>query len=449
MTKRFDSAGKWKRVGLFLAAAALCGAAAAQVQGSGSFAPEPTRAPQARADAVAGKVLAPPAFSIPVEPLGFSAPGPIYLGQQYSLASLDFLDENHLLFTFRVPGLIHREHGTGGDDETDEHHVRALVLEVTSGAVQAEAVWSLRDRAPYLWVLRDGHFLLRDGDTLKQGDAMLTLKPILHFPGPLLSVEVDPTQKFLVTNSREPVAAAAKPGEVASPATATANVTVDGKKPTGQTDVVLRILHRDTGQVMLVAHVGSIVRLPINDDGYLESQRVTDTKWLVNLNHFTGGSTAVGRVETTCSPALEFIAQREVLASTCNAEGDRTVVAMDGEGLHLWEETAPATQVWPRTVLAATGLRLARESLVIAHPVDASHPFSREDVKGQVVEVIDAANGQRALTAQASPALDAGGNVGLSPSGRRVAVLNGGTIQVFELPAAPPLPQAAANQPGR
>jgi hypothetical protein len=45
-----------------------------------------------------------------------------------------------------------------------------------------------------------------------------------------------------------------------------------------------------------------------------------------------------------------------------------------------------------------------------------------------------------ALTATASPVLDAGGNVAISPSGRRVAVISGGAIQVFELPAPPPLP---------
>jgi len=31
--------------------------------------------------------------------------------------------------------------------------------------------------------------------------------------------------------------------------------------------------------------------------------------------------------------------------------------------------------------------------------------------------------------------------VAISPSGRRVAVLNAGAIQVFELPAPPPLPE--------
>jgi hypothetical protein len=44
--------------------------------------------------------------------------------------------------------------------------------------------------------------------------------------------------------------------------------------------------------------------------------------------------------------------------------------------------------------------------------------------------------------------LDAGGNVTISPSGRRVAVLNAGAIQIFELPAPPLLPpDAAGSQP--
>jgi len=36
--------------------------------------------------------------------------------------------------------------------------------------------------------------------------------------------------------------------------------------------------------------------------------------------------------------------------------------------------------------------------------------------------------------------LDAGGNVAVSASGRRVAILDGGAIQVYELPAPPALP---------
>jgi hypothetical protein len=428
-----------------LALAVLCSTTAASAQDSNLFAPAP--APQARPDSTAVKSSQKPVFTIPVEPLGFSSPGPIYLGQFFSLASLDFLDEDQLLFTFRVPGLIHREH-TAGNEVSEEHYFRALVLELPDGAVQAETVWTLHNRARYLWMLKDGHFLLRDGNDLQQGDATLALKPLLRFPGPLLSVELDPTQQFLVTNSREPQATP-KPGEVLSPATAAATVTEDGKSASAPSDLVVRILHRDSGQVMLVSHVRSQVHLPINSDGYLNSQRADEAQWLLNLNYFTGGSATLAKLNSTCSPSFDFVSQREVLVLACNTLGDRKLVAMSTDGRRLWEKITSDKQVWPRLVMGPDGSRLAREALSVSHTINASSPFSREDVKGQIVEVIDAANGQVALTAQANPVLDAGGNVAISPSGRRVAILNAGAIQIYELPTPPPLPAIKSSQSAR
>jgi hypothetical protein len=446
MAKRLLQANRWLQVGLCLAMAA--GLASG---GKGVFAqsllltPSPVAGQQAAGTSIKSSV--PPSFSIAVEPLGFSAPGPIYLGQRYSLASLDFFDENRLLFTFRVPGLLHRESRAGEDEDSDEHHMRALVLELPTGAVQAEAVWTLHDRARYLWMLKDGHFLLRDGNDLKQGDATLVLKPFLHFPGPLLSVDLDPAQLFLATNSREPAADSSKPGATPSPADAKA-VTQEQKLVSGP-DLVVRILRRDSGQVVAISHVRAPVHLSINRDGYLESLRAKDTKWLLNLHSFTGGSSVVGRVDSTCSPVFDFVSQMEVLVGACTSSGERKLVAMASDGLHLWEKTTPDTQVWSRLVMGQDGSRLVREAMVLSHALSASAPFGADDVQGQIVEVLNAANGKVALTAQASPVLDAGGNVAISPSGRRVAVLSGGAIQIFDLPAPPPLPSSPDGQAGR
>jgi len=214
MTKRLLGSGwglraRLLRTGLSLAVAgmALGALPPALAQGSLLDAPKPSREIRAPAlpDRLPDKPSQPPAFKISVEPLGFSAPGPLYLGQRNSLVSLDFLDEDRLLFTFRVPGLIRREAG-----EEDARQIRAVVLALPSGAVQAEALWTVHDRQRYLWMLTGGRFLLRDRDNLEMGDATLELKPFLRFPGPLLWLDMDPAQKFLVTNSREPAASAGK-----------------------------------------------------------------------------------------------------------------------------------------------------------------------------------------------------------------------------------------------
>ena len=359
----------------------------------------------------------PPVFMIPVQPLGFSAPGPLYLGQQNSLVSLDFLDESRLLFTFRVPGLIHREAGA-----EDERQIRAMVLSLPDGAVQAEALWTVHDRVRYLWMLKDGRFLLRDRNNIELGNASLELKPFLRFPGPLLSLEMDPAQQILVTNSREPAA---------------------------ESDMVVRVLHRDSGQVMLVSRTNATVHLSINADGYLESLRAKDDKWLLNLNYFTGGSVLLGQVDSTCSPLLDFVSQRELLLTTCTGSGEHKLVAMGTDGRPLWERQTPRTTAWSLLAKSPDGSRLAWEALAVTHEVTARSPLDQEDIKGQMVEILNAADGKVVLDTQASPVLDAGGNVAISPSGRRVAVLNGGQLQVFELTSPPAMHEPAAHSPNR
>jgi len=391
-----------------------------------------------------------PSFTVPILPLGFTTPGALYFGQRYSLASLDFLDENRLLFTFRVPGLIHRDHQPAeADPADDEHRIRAVVIALPAGNVTAEAMWTQHDRGRYLWMLRDGHFLVRDRNAIRLGDASLELKPYLEFPGRVMWVELDPAQQYLVTDSFEPKAEP-KAGEVPRPATASATVTTHDADPPGkpaasQSGMVVRILERSSGRVMLVSRVRSAVHLPIKSDGYLEAIRGRGAEWQLTLNSFTGGETTLGEVESTCSPAYDFISERVMLATTCARGGEHRLVAVATNGRRLWEEPAGEEPVWPLISIAADGSRLVRESLVVNHSVNAMAPVGPDDVKGQLVEVFDAATGNVALAASATPVLDAGGNAAISPSGRRVAVVNDGVIQVFDLPVPPAIPDLASQ----
>jgi hypothetical protein len=429
------------RLCMAMAGVALCSVLAIPAQEVPN-APEPILVPRERTlpDRLAEKPSQPPAFRIPVGPLGFSAPGAIYLGQRNSLVSLDFLDEDRLLFTFRVPGLVHREAGEG-----EERQIRAVVLKLPEGTVEAEALWKVHDRQRYLWALSGGRFLLRDRNNLEMGDLSLELKPFLRFPGPLLWLELDPTQQFLVTNSREPETAENKPNETAN----SANRNGSEQKPDVATDLAVRILRRDSGKVILVSHSHSTVHLPINSDGYLSSVRGRGDGWMLNLNYFNGGSNILGRVESSCSPLFDFLSQREVLVTTCTPRGTEKLVAMTTDGRELWNAQTSDEAIWPLVVRSPDGSRLAREALAITHPISARSTLSQDDIKGQLVEVINAVDGRVVLEAAASPILDAGGNVAISPSGSRVAILNGGAIQVFELPAPTRLPDSIVPPAGR
>ncbi len=393
----------------------------------------------------------PPAFSIPLGPLGFAAPGAIYLGARNSLVSLDFLDEDRLLFTFRVPGLIHRDPKSG--EEGDERQIRAVVLKLPQGTVEAEALWTVHDRVRYLWPLKNGHFLVRDRSHLFEGDATLRLKPYLDFPGPLLWLDLDPAQQYIVTNSEEPHApeasadgfssAGRRSGQVSSASTAMPTGTTDADSETAQDDLpdkVVRILRRDSGQVMLVSRARTAVHLPINSTGYLENLRGRSVEWMLNFHYFTGGSKILGSAASGCEPDDSFLSENEILMEGCNDDGASRLVAMTTDGRTLWITQAPGTEVWPQLTVAPNGSRLAWTTLDTIRSVNSFAPMDNQTVKEQSVTVFDAATGDIALVSPLSPILDAGGNVAISPSGRRVALLNAGAIEIFDLPPVPAVP---------
>jgi hypothetical protein len=212
-------------------------------------------------------------------------------------------------------------------------------------------------------------------------------------------------------------------------------------------DTVVRILRRDSGQVMLVSRVRSTVHLPINSEGYLGSMRGRGDEWVLDLNFFTGGSRVLGSVISACAPSNEFISQQEVLVTGCDSSGGHKLVAMTTGGKTLWDDLNPETAIWPLLAPSPDGLRVMQETLAVTRSVSSYAPLSSDDIKGQLVRILDAATGEVAFESPLSPIFDAGGNAAISPSGRRVAVVNAGAIQIFELPAAPPVPDAAAKQP--
>jgi hypothetical protein len=392
-----------------------------------------------------------PSFSIPIDPLGFSSPSPGYLGARNSMASLDFIGENKLLFTFRVPGLLHRD--TKNKDEL-ERQIRAIVLNLPQGAVEAEKVFTVHDRARYLWMLKDGHFLLRDQNELLEGDASLNLKPVFNFPGPLQWIEVDPTEQYIVANSREPAPAVPTKGDTEG-APGTSSDDTSGTAPSmdlnNQEDertpeVVVRIMRRDTGKVLLESRVKSAVHLPINNEGYLEDIEGKGWQRILNLSYFDGGSRILGSVDSSCKLRDDFVSAREILITGCDSNGGDKLVAMNTDGKVLWIDATPPVAVWPELAIAPNGKRIARETLGVTHAITAYAALDSDDIKGQWVTIYDAATGDMALETQASPVLDAGGNVALSPSGRRVAVVNAGTIQVFDLPEPPPMPATVKDK---
>lgn len=372
-----------------------------------------------------------PAFSIPTGPFGYSIPGPIYETRLDALVSLDFLDENRLLFTFHVPGGLMQRNAD--DNEDKKRHISAVVVSLPSGKIDAKDTWVLHDRMRYLWMLRDGHFLLRDADGLRDGDASLKLKPFVQFYGHLLWVEADPTDHFLMTNSLEPPSAPVSAKDAAESGSTGAS----GDPPATLT---VRTLSLPSGEVFRTSRVPWTYQtsdLPMNFDGYLEAKSAGKRQWNLDLSYFAGGGHVIASVPSTCAPQTSYISHREMLVTTCDPLGGWKLSAiMVSTGGSRWAQNLSTNGIWPLLIMSPDGSWIARETLILNHALNGHNKhYTMQDVRGQLVRVIDALNGKLMLEVPVKPLLLSGGNVAFSPSGKRVAILNGASIEVFNLPA--------------
>jgi len=384
-----------------------------------------------------------PSVRIPVEPLGFRAPSRFYLTYRVPSATLDFVDDTHLLFTFHESLLMHREAHDPDDDE--DQTIGAVLLELPSGKVLERTRWRLHDRGRYLWPMGHGRFLERERNTLylldKPADAhFLTGRtPYFQADGELVAIEVSPDRSRLLLEYRE--AAEAQQGSVE---TASSSVPTLGDIPAHRPHKVrLLVIDAQSGdananKVVKTAILPQALDLPLMGPGYLEVEQTGGRRWKILMTPFGAESRKVAEVNSLCQPLLTAISPNVFLAQLCipNTD-DHLMQAYDIDGHKLWEQQWESRYVWGSFAFDENGSRFAYESIQLDHPIATLDPVDEESMTGQPVGVYDVADGNLRLVSGAEPILSAGQNFALSSDGERFAVLRDGAIEVYKLPPAP------------
>ena len=383
-----------------------------------------------------------PAERIALEPLGFVPPSKFYKAYRVPTATLDFLDDAHLLFTFHVAKLMRREPDDPPDDQ--DQSIRALVLSVPGGRVESEGTWRLHDRGTYLWPLRDGYFLTRQRNTLYVGDAKLTLKPYLHPEGTLASVQMSPDASTLTVQYSKP---AEQPKGLGDAPSLGDDAPPQFLGPPREFHLLIVDTHARVAR--RVGRVPHPVVLPLVEGGFLEVQQGKGRQWRVSVRGFDGGeSRFVAEVQSPCEPQVHALSQQTFLAFTClPMSSDHLVQAYNLDGKKLWE------QIWQSRFALGTytytnaGNRFAYGTVEVNHEVAPLDPIDEASIVGQPVGVFDLKSGKLDAVVDASPVLTAGDNFALSPDGSRFAVLRGGAIELYTLPHAdaPAVHTAAAH----
>ena len=362
-----------------------------------------------------------PEVRIPVDGLGYTAPGPLPRLDYEAMVGMYFIDETHLLFTFNTSGLLQRDNKCAIADS--QRMVRAVVLDILSGKVEKQAEWELYDFKDYLWSLGGGKFLLRRCSQLDLVDASLEPQPLIDAAGSIQAIEFSP-DRSVVMLEEDSEETAKQPAPAKNP------VFGPGGRPAKKVD--LQFIQLQPLQVITRAHLSTPGAVPITDQGILEALAGSNGSWTVDLQPFRGAERKFATIRSACVPTLTPVANSIIVAGVCSGDG-RSFAGYDLTGLLLWRVPVDDDRHYQRFLFTRNGAHFAIESLHANRPLAALDPLDDKVIDAQIIDIYDTTTGVRIGSLRTTPVFTAGQNADFSPDGTRIAVLHDGAIEIYSL----------------
>ena len=335
--------------------------------------------------------------------------------------SLDFVDDDHVLLTFNPKKMFKRLPDCPATH--DDRLIHAVVLSVPDGRVVREADWYLHDHERYLWPLGSGQFLLRRLNTLYLVDSELREKVLMMSPDPLLWIGVTADGKQIIME-RKLADAAGKSKEQSK-----------SSKP----KVRLDFLDVTTMAVQRTIKSEGKVQIDALSSGFADviHSRVGKV-WLVRFGPTASTRENITRVRSQCVPDIVFSSANTLMVGRCAMQNsDYSVSSFTLSGHFLWRQHWKEHRYTPRLKRSDDGSRAAVSSVVrvMVDPQSQAEAAGNDTDRGlkQNIDVIDIASGNPVLSLEVAPAVMSAQNVSLSPHGRRLALLQGSTLDLYQL----------------
>src|SRR5216683_3141917 len=338
--------------------------------------------------------------------------------------SLNFLDTDHVLFTFNQKKLFRRLPDC--PPTHDDRLIHAAVLEVSTGKVLTETDWYLHDARRYLWPLGSGRVLLRKLNSLYSVGTDLQEKLLLTLPKDLLWVSVTPDGKQIIVETADDLP------------------TTESKlKPTR-----VRIEFRNTSSlaVQRVIRSQKPANLEATSSGFASVIAGFSGKvWLVRFGPGEQDRANVARVRTRRAPDVLYLSNNTLLIGRDSTlTPGYGVSAFTTTGNRLWRQHWSAHRYFPDLARSEDGSRFAISTLSVTDVPTPDASSDQPDQEGveQRIQVLDTASGEPVLSVAATPVVLNGQNFSLSSDGRRLALLRGATIELYDLPQMSPEEEA-------
>jgi len=338
--------------------------------------------------------------------------------------SLDFLDDHRALLTFNPKKMFSRLPDC--PPTHDDRIIHAVVFDVPSGNVIKEADWYMHDHQRYLWPLGSGKLLMRRLNNLYLLDADLHEKLLLSSPKPFLWISVTPDGKQIIVERRQ--------DEIAGTKTSSA-------KP-AKPKVQIEFLDAENLSVQRVIKSEGAVNLEALSTGFTDVIHGFSGKvWLVRFGPSGKQRENITRVRSRCVPDVMFPSGNTILVGRCAMNSsDYSVSAFTVTGHLLWRQHWSQHRYTTKIQHSEDGSRIAVSSIArVMNPVAAPDENGEEaddTDKGlqQHIQVLDTASGTAVLSLTVAPPAMMAQNISFSPDGRRLLLLQGANVEVYDLP---------------
>lgn len=389
-----------------------------------------------------------PPIRIPLDSLGFEPQSPQFLAAGSSMLTVNYVDNNHLLFTFGVHRLMERIPNDPPDDE--DRTVEAVLVELPSGRVLARTDWRLHDNGQYLWSLGHGRFLLRTHDTLTTFAPMANLasgqpfrqRDFLTTNRRIGVVLLSPESDLMVVESveRTPPAPAA-PASLFGPDPKPAPEPLG--KPGDPYPVALsfyRLALPDKSDVVEatlagIAHAAHFGDLAAMSAGHIAVVDEGRQEWGFDFHPFNGKVKELAPLASTCEPTPRFVSRSEFVAFGCHTgDSPQVIGGFNLRGEEMWEQNLFGDYVATFMTFAPESGRFALGRVMGDASTSDREQGSDAGLTGQNVIVYQMESGKQILHVDCSPVVRAGQNFALSPDGMDLAVVRENSVEVFPLP---------------
>jgi hypothetical protein len=360
--------------------------------------------------------------SISISELGYA---PRRLREDYGFnheAAIAFLGPGELLCTFNPHILVPRTHA-----ESATRVIRAVLIDTKTLRVRRALEWRVPDDRQYLWAVAGNRVLVHVGNQLRFYGPGLKVGGEVSLGAPLAFLKTAPSGKMIVLGILH---------ERHSPEMHRQLLEALGAEP--EEDVEVRLLDGDLLPLGSWLHSGNLSAPILSNAGELRfAANPRGERWSIVEYGWNKQRRILATLTSVCRPDMMSLPPNLLLVSGCaRMTRERWYRVLGSNGKAILGMSSPPSELTKEPRGSDTGRVFA---LAFAEPARSMIPgasFSASALLAELVIVYDAHGGKRLLAVRLPDPAASEQTFALSPDGGHLAVLAGGHISFYAIPAS-------------